>query len=268
MNSMRIVLYWELAQRKFFILWWTVGISTLIAVTAISYRALGTHTGQLDEAFKGLTDSAGGFFGGSDFFSPAGYLSSQIYYMLLPILLIVMSVVLVNSLVGRDENDGTIELILARPVSRRQLLLAKALAGLVITMIIAGLSFIVTLVSVRIANIPINNLYLLNTHITSFLFSLSFGAIAFCLMSASRITRGLGSPAAIIFSLGSYMISSLSSFVHWLNVPAKFAPYHYYDTVSLLSGKTNRGLLLYLFIVYMVSLTVALWGYSRRDIGS
>ena len=264
---MKAIVTWELARRKFFILWWTVGISALISMTVLAYLSFKSDTKQLNDTFSGLTGSAGTFFGGTDFFSPVGYLSSQVYYITLPILLIIMVTTLASGLMNRDENDATIELTLARPISRKRLLLARALAALIILAIVGILTYAVTVISVAIAGLDIGQKNLLLTHVLSFGFALSFGVISFALMALSQATRKVATVVAIVASFGSYIVSSLAGFVSWLETPAKLMPYHYFDTAAMLSGQVSRGLIIYLVGVLVVGVIVATVGYSRRDIG-
>jgi hypothetical protein len=81
------------------------------------------------------------------------------------------------------------------------------------------------------------------------------------------LTRKAATSIAIVLAFGGYTISSLSSLVHWLEIPAKIMPYHYYDTVGLLGGHIERGLILYLIGTVIVAATIATIGYTRRDIG-
>jgi ABC-2 type transport system permease protein len=264
---MKTILRWELMRRKMFTLWWTIGVSGLIGLTVLSYIAVKEDAQEFNQAFEGLTDSAGAFFGGTDFFSPVGYLSSQIYYIMLPLLLIIMVMTLVSSLMAKDENDTTVELTLARPVSRRKLLLAKGLAGLIIVAIVGVLSYLVTYISAQIADIDINQTDLLITHALAFAFSVSFGMIAFTLTAASKVTRKVAGVVAILLSFGGYILSSLAGFVDPLKDLVKAMPYYYYDTAEILSGTVDKGLLIYLAGVLVVTVVVSAIGYSRRDIG-
>jgi ABC-2 type transport system permease protein len=265
---MKNVFLWELLRRKMFTIWWSVGISGLIAMTVLSYLALKGQVNQLDKAVSSFTSSGvGSFFGGSDFFSPIGYLSSQIYFILLPLMIIIMVITLASSLMKRDESDLTVELVLSRPVSRTQVLFGKALAGIVIVAVTGIVSYGVMVACVAIAGLSINQNDLFLTHALSFLFAGSFGAIAFALIAFSRFTRGIASVVAILLSLGGYVVSSLSGFVNGLQPVAKALPYHYFNTVDLLSGTVDRGLIIYLVGIYIVAGIVMWIGYVRRDIG-
>lgn len=258
---------WELSRRKMFALWWSIGVSVLVSITVLSFLAIKDEAAQLNQALSGIADTAGSFFGGSDLFSPIGYLSSQIYFILLPILVIIMTVNLASSLMSKDESDLTVELVLSRPVSRNHLMFGKLLAWLGILFIVFVVSYIVAAICVKIVDMPINQWNLLLTHALSFVFSASFGLITFALIAVSRLTRHLAGVVAIVLSLGGYVISSLSGFVDGFKFIAKLLPYHYYDTVQMLSGKVDSGLTVYLVGITVVALIAMSVGYSRRDIG-
>jgi ABC-2 type transport system permease protein len=261
------VFLWELSRRKMFTVWWSIGVSSLISITVLAFLAVKDQAAEFDKAFSELSGSAGAFLGGSDLFSPIGYLSSQIYFILLPLLLIIMTVTLASSLMSKDESDGTVELALSRPVSRRGLMFGKLLAGLIILLIVCIVSYLVVAVCVGLVDMPINQWHLLLTHLLSFAFSASFGLIAFTLMAVSRLTRQFAGVVAIVLSFGGYLISSLAGFVDGLKWVAEALPYHYYNTADLLVGKIDPGLIIYLVGILVVAI-FAMWiGYSRRDIG-
>lgn len=250
-----------------FTIWWSVGISGLIALTVLAYLAIKGQVKQLDQSLGGLSSSAGSFFGGSDFFSEIGYLSSKLYFILLPLMIIIMVITLTSSLMKKDESDQTIELVLSRPVNRTQVLFGKALAGIVIVAITCVVSYVVLVMSANIAGLTIPQKDLLLTHVISFLFAGSFGAIAFALVAVSRFTRRFASVFAILLSLGGYVVTSLSGFVKVLQPLANVLPYHYYNTVDLLGGMLSRGLIIYLVGIYSIAAIVMWIGYRRRDIG-
>lgn len=264
---MKVVFLWELARRKWSVLWWTLGIGGLTGLTILAYKSIDGQASKLDQSFSGLTSSAGSFFGGTDFFSPVGYLSSQVYFIVVPVMVIILVTTLASSLVNRDESDGTIELTLSRAINRTQLLVARALAGATLVGLVFLLTYLITVVAVGFVDIKINGLDLFLTHLLSFAFAASFGVISFALMAGSRATRRIANPIAITLAFGGYILSSLGPMVNWLEVPAKFMPYHYYNTADLLGGKIDPGLLWYLAGVLIVSIIFGVYGYTRRDIG-
>lgn len=261
------IIRWELARRRWFMLWWSIGVSALIAMTVLAYIAFKGNIAQYNHDFSGLTSSAGAFFGSSDFFSPVGYLNSQIYYILLPILLIVMSITLVSGLLNRDESDLTVELTLARPISRLRLLLAKAVVGITVLAVVGVVSFGVMVACLKISGLDVPLKYVLLTHVVCFIFGGMFGAISFALMAASRLTRPVASAAAIVLGFGGYVVVSMGGYVDFIKHIAKAFPYHYYDPTSLLGGKLDSGLFIYMAVVFVLCVVASVWGYRQRDIG-
>lgn len=256
----------ELRRRRWYLTWWSVGISALVGLTVLAYGSVKDQAAQLEKAFGDLSSSVGSFFGTSDMFSPVGYLNSQLYFITLPILFILLGVTLSSSLVSKEERHGTLELLLARPVGRTRLLLAKALAGTIVVALLGMVTTVVTIVCSLIVEIDVAPAYIALATFWMVLFSSAFGAVAFMLYAASSVTRRTAAVAAILLSFGGYILSSLSGMVSGLTWLAKLFPYHYYDPGEILTGNVSGGLIVYVAFLYAVSLVVALVGFRRRDI--
>lgn len=256
----------ELRRRKLYLLWWSIGIIALIALTVLAYGSVRDQAGELNKAFGNLSSSISSFVGTSDMFSPAGYLNSQLYYITLPVLFILLSITLTSSLVNKEESNRTLELLLARPVSRTSLLAAKAISGCVVIAILGAVTALTVVLCAAAIHIDISvgNLLLATTAMV--LFSGAFGALAFMLFAASTATRHLAVVVAVLVSFGGYILSSLAGLVHGLAWLAKIFPYHYYDPGAMLTGKLSAGLVLYIAAIYVGSMLVAVLGFRRRDI--
>lgn len=256
----------ELNKRRLYLLWWSLGIVALVALTVLAYGAVKDQADQLNKAFGHLSSNISGFVGTSDMFSPVGYLNSQLFYITLPILFIILGVTLASSLVSKEEQQHTLELLLARPVGRSSLLFAKALAGISVIAILGTVTAAVTIVCGLAVHIGVSAGYIALATLFMVLFSAAFGAVAFMLYAASLLTRRAAAAVAILLSFGGYILSSLGGMVHGLAWVAKLFPYHYYDPGSILTGKISGGLIVYIVALYIISLAVALIGFRRRDI--
>src|SRR6266545_1586647 len=112
----------ELWQRRWALMWWSIAIVAFIVLNLAFYPSFKDQAGELDKALSNMPDSLKALFTDTgDFTSPVGYLSSQIYYLLLPALLTVYSIGIGASLLAKEEQQGTLELLLARPLSRTKL---------------------------------------------------------------------------------------------------------------------------------------------------
>jgi ABC-2 type transport system permease protein len=264
---MKQIAKWALWQRRWSIFWWAVGIVFFIFLTLIFYPTIKDQTAQLDKSFEQIPQTARQLFTDtSDIFSPVGYLSSQIFYLLLPLLLSIFAINLGMSLIGKEERDNTIEMLLARPVSRGSLVLGKAWAGLKAMVIVGLIAAIFTAVMSRLVNLSVSFWYILEAALVAALLGLCFGAIAFMLSAMGRAGRALSIGVAAAFGLGGYIIVSLASSVSWLKWPAKIFPFNYYHAAELLTGRYNFVNLVYFVCLIAGCLLVSWLTFRRRDL--
>ncbi len=137
-------------DRRNALLWWMLGLTALNLFTLAFYP---TIRGQqdFDELVQQMPEALRAMFGmaeGVSLSSAPGYLWARLFSSLLTILLIVYAIVGGAGLVGGSEEDGTLELILANPVSRLAVALQRFLALL---LLLAGLTLVAALTLVAMA---------------------------------------------------------------------------------------------------------------------
>lgn len=259
------VIKWTLRQRRWSMFWWSLGLIGLIVLTLALYPTIRDQAAQLNKSFGGLSQSTLALFGGTDFFSPVGYLNSQLIYFTVPLLLTILVVGLGSSLIGREETDTTLETLLARPISRTRLLTAKALAGILNLLIItfAGSIAIVLLAKLVDMGIPLG--YIVAACFACFMLVLTFGAVAF-LLAATRRGRAASLGITVVYALGGYIIGSLASTVHWLKVPSLIFPYHYYRTADILHGTFDWSSIIFFALLALGCGILAWLSFRRRDL--
>ncbi|MFA5003843.1 MAG: ABC transporter permease subunit [Candidatus Saccharimonadales bacterium] len=261
---------WELRQRRWTILWWVIGSIVMTVVILALYPSIRDQANQLNKVIntlpQGLRELKTGGANTVDVADPISFLNSQLFYATLPILWIILAITRGGSVLGRDEQSHTLELLLARPISRSRLLLAKGISLGLEFIIVSGVTLLVILVMAPVFDIHVSSERLWLTSAYTAAFSLSFGLIAFTLQAASRLTRRSAATVAVFVGFGGYLIASLSGLTNWLKVPAKFAPYHYFAPDKILHGQSVSGLNLYLAGVLIFTIVLSYIGFRRRDI--
>jgi ABC-2 type transport system permease protein len=118
-----------LRERRRSMLWWGLGLAGLVALTVAFYpsirddEALSSYAEDLPESVRAL------FAGGElDLGSPAGYLNSQIFSLMAPLLFLIFAISAGAGAVAGEEERGTLDLLLAQPVRRRAYVLERFLA--------------------------------------------------------------------------------------------------------------------------------------------
>lgn len=267
---MKPTLAWELHQRKTAIFWWTFSSVVLAVVILALYPSIRDQAKQLDQVINQLPNGIRQLkSGGASVISvadPVQFLNSQLFYITLPILWIIQAITRGSAVLGRDEQDHTLELALARPISRTGLLFAKVASLVVEFAIVGGATLLTVVLAAPLFDMHVGTMHLALATAYTALFSLSFGLIAFALQAAGRLTRRAASAVAVLLSFGGYLLASLSPLTHWLENPAKLAPYHYFTPDKILHGQPVHGLDIYLIGTLVVTAAVSYFGFRRRDI--
>lgn len=261
------IIKWTLWQRRWSTVWWSVGVFGLIFINMIFYPTFKDQAAELQKTFENLPKAAVQLFGGStDFFSPVGFLNSQIFFLMLPLLLGILAIAVGSSLIAKEEQDQTMEMLLARPLSRSKLILAKAAAGAIAVTIVSIVGLLTTLITARVVDLDISIVSIAAATLSCYLMVLCFGAIAFALTTIGR-ARGASLGIAALIAIGGYLVSSLSGTVSWLKTPSKLFPFHYYQPEMLLRGIYNWGDLVVFVSVIIVCGVLSVFSFRKRDIG-
>lgn len=266
--KLRTIIWQELRQRKWFIFWWTVGIVAYMALVIAVYpsfrhqaAALNDSLNQLPDTVKSLVSDTGNFL------SPVGYLSSNAHYLLLPLLFGVLAIGLGSSLLAKDEQAHTLELILSRPVRRSTVLFGKAVAGAAIVAGVALAASIATMILSWAVNLELSLWRVGAATMMSAFLALLFGVVAYTFTAFGRAARLASVGTATLLFAASYLFTSLAGTVRWLRWPAKLLPYNYYHPAEILGGTNNGGFTALGFAAIIAVLCVAAWvGFRRRDI--
>jgi len=263
---MLALIKWGLWQKRWFIFWWCIAIFALIFINLIFYPSFKDQAAEIEKTFAQLPESATAFISDTgEFFSPEGYLSSQVFYLMLPMLLIILSISLGSSLIGREEREGTIELLLSRPVSRTKLLASKAFTGLIILTIASLVGILTSTIMSRLVELEVPTKHIFVAGLASFTIALGIGAIAFMFASFGK-ARSASIGIATIFALGGYILASLVDIASWLRFPSYLMPFYYYRPGAILQG--NYELINFLIIgsVAVVAGTISWISFRKRDI--
>ena len=259
---------WELYQRRWSIFWWTVGIVLFASLILGVYPTFRDQAAQIDQSLKGFPDSAKALFTDTnDFLSPVGYLSSQMYYLLMPLIFSFLAIGLGSTLIAREEQQHTIELLLARPISRGTFVVSKATAGLVVVLIVGVITALVCAgeaAIIKFAGVSAVNVLLVT--LMSLMLAILFGAIAFVLTTTRRFGRGASIGIAGMLALVGYLVSSLDQTVKWLIWPARFLPFHYYHPADILRGSFGWPEFIGMALVAIILVWLAVKLFAKRDV--
>jgi ABC-2 type transport system permease protein len=259
------VLVETLRERRRSLLWWVLGLAALIALNVAFYPSVRDDEALSDYA-KDLPESVRALFAGGelDLTSPAGYLNSQIFALMAPLILLIFTIGAGAGAVAGEEERGTLDLLLAHPVRRRDYVVQRflALAALVAALAIVLLATVA--LGSWLVDLEIGFGKLLAASVSVGLLALLFGAIALA-VGALWPGRARAIAVAAGLAVAAWIFDGLAQAVDALEPWRPLAPYyHALGQNPLREGAPWTGWAILAAATGLFALLAAV-GLERRD---
>jgi ABC-2 type transport system permease protein len=247
------------------ILGWGIGLGVMTAVTILIYPSF-QHLGELDGFVKSLPPAMQKMIGGQTGLSvPEEFLNIKLFDSWLPIILAVFSILQCAAAIAGEEENGTIDLLLANPVTRRRIVLEKfaatGVAVVAITVFIgAGIVF-----GILVTGLDASIGRLIWATVNMVPVALVFGAMGLvgsCVFHRRRPASGI----AIVILIASYFVYALSPLTDAVRPWLTLSLFHYYRKTNPI-GHDVELISLFLFAGLLLGLlAVAVAAFRRKDL--
>jgi ABC-2 type transport system permease protein len=257
-----------LRDRRRSMIWWIAGsFGYLVAITA-TYTFFVQQQSAYESLLADYPDALLAMFGvesGAALFSPDGYLTSQAFGWLVPLLTLALGIGVGAAAVAGEEEAGTMDLLLALPVTRTSVILQKLGAMFVLVFLLGVGVFAGTAVGAAAIDMDISMVNLAAASFSGVLLGMVFGTLALAVGAATG-KRGLSLGLASGVALVAFLIQTLAPIVDWLEAAHPLTPFYYYgDHQPLVNGLHwgHAGVLIGLSAFFVL---VATFTFRRRDI--
>lgn len=255
-----------LYDRRWFVLGWLLSLAFMAWFVGIFYETFG-QSDILNQQLKDLPPSMRSIAGISDNFNTvAGYYGAQIFGKTMPIIAAILGISLGTSL-AVEEEAGTLQTLLAAPISRTRVFLSKAVASMLIFAIVfvgligglalslwqQGLSLDVWRVAQGLANI--------------WLFAVFFFCLTYA-VGAIWGKRSLAIAAGSVVAVSGYLLNTMAAGVEALKPYDKLSAYYYYGSENVLEKGLNFGNFGLLASFSIILLIIGGVIFARRNIAS
>lgn len=254
----------ELALRRAATVAWLVGMAVLVAAVAGFFPALHGNA-SLNVLYADLPAALQGLLGGADLVSPVGYLSTQMFAFVAPVVLLILGMGRGAAALAGEEEDRTLDLLLAQPVSRRALYGAKAVAVTIWLTELGAVTWgvLAALDSVTGLHVGLGRLAATCLQMTLMCLAASWACMAIAAGTGRRIV-GIGAVAYYLFL--SYLVYGLSGAVRWLGPVRPLTVWRWYlGNDPLVHGVSVTGVGV-LLAVSLVATGVGAAVFDRRDV--
>lgn len=194
----------------------------------------------------------------------AGYVQSTVFGILGPVLLLVFGIATGARLVAGQEEDGTLELEFAAPVSRRQVYLQRLAALWIDLVVLVVVVAVATGLLSAVLDMEVSVQALFAVTLPLLLLVVGFATLALATGAATG-RRGLAIGVAAGLAVLAYVFNAIgpSAGVEWMSTVSPFGWYLADD--PMLEGLDVGGVPA-LAVVPVVAATAGLVAFERRDL--
>lgn len=244
---------------------WGLALGALAMILVPVYDLVVAQQAQFMELMKAYPPELTAFFGGdfTQMATPSGYLTIE-FFSYMPLIIGVFGVINASGMLAGDEENGTLDLVLAHPVSRSHLFFGRVAAFLAAAISILAITWITLVAASQSSQLHLSAGELLMPFLPLLAEVLVFGAIGLFL-SMLLPSRRLAATGAGIFMVLSFFVTGLATLSENLETAARFSPLNYYQSGDAIHGLNQIwfwGLLL-----VAATLTALAWLlFEKRDI--
>jgi len=230
---------------------------------------IGPMFSMLDDTLKSLgeqfPETLLALFGGGDMSTPEGFYQIEMFGMMVPISLFVVTIVIGTAALAGEEKNNTMGLLLANPVRRSTVVLQKTWTMIVYAVIVALASFFGVAGGSLLGNLGMDIGNIAATCALATLLGLAFGGLALALGAATGRTQ-IASYGAVGVAVVSFIINGFLPLNDSTAAWAKVSPFYYYlSSDPLLTGMDwgHAAILGGLFVILVATAVVL---FQRRDL--
>jgi ABC-2 type transport system permease protein len=226
-----------LRDRRRGLIGWALGIGAYVGLMTTMFSVV--HGSEVQQAIRSYPKELKAFFGGSgafDLSTGAGYLNIELFSLVVPALLVVVAIGYGARTIAGEQQAGTLELVLANPVTRRRVLLEKVV-GLVATLgALAAVVAVIVVVVGALVDLGVTAGHVVAACLGALLVALFSGLVAI-FVGAATGRRSVAIGVATVVFAASYLIVGLAGLVSWLEPLRIISPlYHANGTEPLVHG--------------------------------
>ena len=258
------VIRYSLRSSRGVIIGWGIGLAALAIMMGSLFDMIASSGNLMDAYVESLPELAE-LFDFASMNTPIGWLDVE-YFSFVPLIIGLFAAGAGASLLARDEEGGTLDLILAHPVSRTVLFWGRFLANtlvIIILLLISWASLLLTMIWSENFTIPALDLLLPFASLFAILMLFMTLALLFSMLLPARSMAIMLTGMLVV---ASFFITLLSGVVDELERAADFSPLTYLETATAIEDGLN---LTWFGVFIAINLALALLSwllFQRRDV--
>jgi ABC-2 type transport system permease protein len=257
----------DLWRRRFALVAWMLALAAVAVIGTQLYPTLrdAPELGIRVSAFRPAAAALVGARTELDSREPADYLELELFGFVLPLAMVLFAIRMGAAGIAGEETAGTLDLLLANPISRGRVYREKLIALLSAVAVLGVTVWLVSWAAARAVALAIPPATLGATVLLLSLLALAHGALALAVGAATGRPAAAAAVTALVALIG-YLVYTLSGVVPAIAPYVRLSPYFYYlggDPLALGLDPLHAGALV---AIAAIVTAVGFVAFRRRDI--
>ncbi len=255
----------SLLERWRSMLVWSLGLIGISAIEIAVYPSIQATSQGWQAMLDQWPDALKEAFRLDAYSSGPGFLNTELFSMLFPIMLIAVALGAASAATAGEEERGTADLLLSLPILRGRFLLAKVVAMVLGVVVVATAGAVTILVGAPLADLAVGTPELVAATTMTVLLALLFGCVGL-LLGALTGKRAAALGGGIGVAIAAFLLQVLAPMADWLQPWEKVSPFYWALSSQPLVNGFDLGSVALLVAVCAVLLAATAIAFHRRDI--
>jgi len=246
---------------------WVASIVAYVLMMCALFPSVRRSAPDMEAYIKNMPEALRHAFMGesTDYGSATTYLNGELFSFMSPLFVMIFGIGLAVGQIAGEEENGTLSLLLAYPVSRGRLLLQKL--GVLATGVAALCAAHLAAVAVgdALVGLDLSLGRTLGAHVSLLLLGLSVATVAFAVGAATG-RRGVAIAAGAAIGAVAYLLNIIARMVESLGWLRDVSLFHYYGGAEPLRLGLRPAYAAVLLAVTVGAALVAWFSFERRDV--
>lgn len=254
----RNILFKTLRDYRYVLFWWSLGFVALSFYLMYFYPYV-SRAGEFLQLMEKLPPIIKNLIGDTaKLTTPEGFFSVQPFSMTAPILFLIFAISRAGDTLAGEKERGTLDLLLANPISRARVLIEKFVAICAGILLLAAVFGLAMSVSSWVFAVTLNKFRLMEMVFSCFLLGAVFTALTL-MMGALFMKKKIGYGLIGAFAMITYLVDAYAPMVKSLRPFRYFSPFYYYNGATPLVNGLNP-----IHVAVLVLLTAGLFYLALR----
>lgn len=249
------------------LIFWGTGVFLYGLVVVLVYPTI-SEVPELNEILPEDSALRVAFGGGvEDLTSPEGFLNAEVFSFMWPLLFMIFSVWIGTASIAGEEKRGTLEILLALPITRSTIILHKSCIIFVGNILLGLSGWIGLAVGFTIISVDVDILMFTPAIFMLALLGSLLGTIAL-LIGSSTGKAGLAIGVTATVGTVAYLLNTLGQLVDGLQWIRYGSPLYYYSGANPLANGLSLGHSVVMACTAIIFISISVVIFNKRDINT